>query len=80
VGLFTLRLRQKSPQESTSRVNFNTPYLVIFIAISATGAMVLVSVVRHPVSGFGFLLFCAVSACIYTYVIRAYVTAAYKGR
>lgn len=71
MGLLTLRLRQKSPQENTSRVNFNTPYLVIFVAIFATGAIVLVSVVRHPVSGFGFLLFCAVSAGIYTYVIRA---------
>lgn len=70
LGLLTLRLRPKSPDNVLSRVIFKVPWLFIFVALAATAFIVSVSVIRHPFSGVGFILFCLMSAGIYEYVIR----------
>ena len=50
-------------------VTFRVSWLLIFVALMATGVMVSVSSARHPVAGAALIAFCALSAGIYTCMI-----------
>jgi len=70
LGLVNLRLQNRGVNRNIAQSIFRVPWLLILVASTATVVMVLISVIRHPLIGVGYLISCAASTYIFVHFIR----------